>query len=235
MQELAQPENFRKFCRVAVPLLLALGVAVLGLGVYQALWASPPDYQQGEFVRLMYVHVPSAWLGLGMYVALALAAGVFLVWKTPMAEVMAHSIAPVGAVFTALCLVTGMMWGKPIWGAYWVWDARLTSVLVLWFLYLGYIALADAFEGSPRGGLPAAMLALVGIVNLPIIKFSVEWWNTLHQPASVFRVSGPALAPEMMAPLMLMFLGTALLSAVAVLWRAQALLMMRRVRRLKRR
>jgi len=155
-------------------------------------------------VRIMYVHVPSAYLGLMIYSVVALSSASVLIWKHPLAEIVARAAAPVGMAFTFLCLVTGSLWGKPMWGAWWVWDARLTSMLILFFLYLGYIALSNAFDDPGRGNKPAAILALVGVINLPIIKFSVDWWNTLHQPASIIRMDGPTIASEMLIPLFLM-------------------------------
>jgi len=202
--------NPARFMRLALRLepWLRWGTAVvLGLGLYLGLFASPADYQQGDSVRIMYVHVPSAWMALFCYTALAGAAAVALIWKHPLADLAARATAPVGACFTALALVTGSLWGKPMWGAWWVWDARLTSVLVLLFLYLGYIALNNAFDDPGRGAKASAVLALVGFVNVPVIKYSVDWWNTLHQPASVIKLGGPAIHPSMLAPLVLMALG----------------------------
>ena len=173
-------------------------------GLYLGLFASPADYQQGETVRIMYVHVPAAWMALFCYVGLAISAAVGLIWKHPVADVAARATAPIGACFTFLALLTGSLWGKPMWGAWWVWDARLTSVLVLFFLYLGYMALNSAFDDPQRGSKASAILAMVGLVNVPIIKFSVDWWNTLHQPASIVRMDGPTIHPDMLWPLFLM-------------------------------
>jgi heme exporter protein C len=155
----------------------------------------------------MYVHVPAAWMALFCYVCLAISAGIGLIWRHTLADYAARASAPIGAAFTFLALVTGSLWGKPMWGAWWVWDARLTSVLVLFFFYLGYMALSSAFDNVERGARASAILALVGLVNIPIIKFSVDWWNTLHQPASVIRIDGPAIHSSMLWPLMLMALG----------------------------
>lgn len=199
--------NPTRFLQIAQPLTLPLGLAALLLlvaGLYYALFQSPPDYQQGESVRIMYVHVPAAWLALGCYTGIAVASAVFIVWRHPLADVAARASAPIGATFTAICLVTGALWGRPTWGTWWAWDARLTSVLILLFLYLGYMILATAFDDRTRGARAAAILALVGAVNIPIIKFSVDWWNTLHQPASVFRAGGSAIHPSMLLPLLLM-------------------------------
>ncbi len=173
------------------------------VGVPLALFISPPDYQQGDTVRIMYVHVPAAWMGLMVYGVMAVSSAVYLIWRHTVAHIVARASAPVGAMFTALCLVTGMLWGEPMWGTWWVWDARLTSMLILFFLYLGYIALGDAFEDQERGDKASALLALVGSVNLPIIHFSVEWWNTLHQPA-IMGLAGFTVNAAMLRPLLLM-------------------------------
>lgn len=179
----------------------------LASGLYFGLFVAPADYQQGETVRIMYVHVPSAWMAMFVYSSIAIASAMALIWKHPLADLIGKASAPVGAGFTVICLVTGSLWGKPMWGTWWVWDARLTSVLILFFLYLGYIALNNAFDDPVRGAKTSAVLALVGAVNLPIIKFSVDWWNTLHQPASVTRLEAPAIHSSMLWPLLLMALG----------------------------
>ena len=163
---------------------------------------APPDYQQGETVKIMYIHVPAAWLSTFIYGVMALASLGTLVWRHPLADAAQKAAAPLGAGFTFICLVTGSLWGKPMWGTYWVWDARLTSVLVLFIVYLGLVALWRSIEDPGRAARAAAILTLVGCVNLPIIKFSVDWWNTLHQPASVFRLGGPTIAPELLWPLL---------------------------------
>jgi heme exporter protein C len=165
---------------------------------------SPPDYQQGETVRIMYVHVPSAWLAMSCYALIGFSSIGLLIWRHPLADVSAKAAAPIGAVFTLLALVTGSLWGKPMWGTYWVWDARLTSVLILFFLYLSLIALRGAIEEPGRAGRATAILAIVGLINLPIIKFSVDWWNTLHQPASVLRLGKPTIDPSLLVPLLVM-------------------------------
>jgi heme exporter protein C len=204
LNRLANPARFLKFSAVITPWLAAATLLLLAVGLYLALLASPADYQQGETVRIMYVHVPAAWMALFCYVSMALAAAVGLIWRHPLAELAAKATAPIGASFTFLALVTGSLWGKPMWGTWWVWDARLTSMLVLFFLYLGFMALVEAFDDPARGRRAASILALVGVINIPIIKFSVDWWNTLHQPASVVRVDGPAIHPSMLAPLLVM-------------------------------
>jgi heme exporter protein C len=207
----ANPARFMRISAAILPWCSSGSVAVIAIGLYLALITAPPDYQQGESVRIMYVHVPAAWLAFNIYLFVAAASGVALVWRHPLAEIAARSAAPIGAVFTFLCLANGSLWGRPMWGAWWVWDARLTSVLVLFFLYLGYIALVNGFDDPARGGRAGSVLALVGVVNLPIIKFSVDWWNTLHQPASVLRLGKPTIVASMLVPLLVMALGFMLL------------------------
>jgi heme exporter protein C len=221
---LANPARFMRLSAKAVPWCGWTAAAVLAIGLFGALVVAPPDYQQGDTVRIMYVHVPAAWMALSVYLFVAVASAVALVWRHPLAEVAARAAAPIGAAFTFVCLVTGSLWGRPMWGAWWVWDARLTSVLILFFLYLGYIALANAFDDPSRGGRAGAVLVLVGVVNLPIIKFSVDWWNTLHQPASVMRAGGPRIALSMLAPLLIMAVGFALLFAVLLMLRMRTAL-----------
>jgi heme exporter protein C len=200
----ANPARFMRMSTRVTPWLGGITILLAGAGLYLGLFVSPADYQQSETVRIMYVHVPAAWVALSCYVGMAVAAAVGLIWKHPLAHVVTKSSAPIGAIFTFLALITGSLWGKPMWGTYWVWDARLTSMLVLFFLYIGYMALNNAFDNPSRGTTASAILVLVGSVNIPIIKFSVEWWNTLHQPASVMRMDGPTIDPSMLQPLMLM-------------------------------
>lgn len=207
MHRFANPTRFLRLADAILPWSIAITVLALGSGLVWALAFSPADYQQGDTVRIMYLHVPAAWMGLFAYTAMAVASATALIWKHPLADLAAKASAPVGACFTFLCLVTGSLWGKPMWGTWWVWDARLTSMLILLFLYLGYMALQGAFDDPQRGQKAAAVLALVGFVNVPIIKFSVDWWNTLHQPASVVKMGGPAIDPAMLAPLLVMTLG----------------------------
>ncbi len=204
MHRFANPTRFLRIANAVLPWTGGLTVLLLGAGLYLALLNSPPDYQQGETVRIMYVHVPSAWMALFAYLTMAVASAVALIWRHPLADLTAKAAAPIGAGFTVICLATGSLWGKPMWGTWWVWDARLTSMLILLFLYLGYIALVNAFDDPNRGYRAAGILALVGVVNLPIIKFSVDWWNTLHQPASVIRFDGPAIHPDILLPLLVM-------------------------------
>ncbi|MGD9067955.1 MAG: heme ABC transporter permease, partial [Methyloceanibacter sp.] len=211
---LANPTRFLNLADKVLPWLIALTAILLGTGLYLGFFVAPADYQQGETVRIMYIHVPSAWIAMFAYVLIAVAGLGTLIWRHPLADVSAKAAAPIGAAFTFLALVTGSLWGKPMWGTYWVWDARLTSFLVLFLLYLGLIALWQAIEEPGRAGRAAAILALVGVVNIPIIKFSVDWWNTLHQPASVFRVEGSAIDPSIQTPLLIMALGFTLLFVV---------------------
>ena len=203
MWTIANPTVFLAVARRALPWLAALTCALLAIGLYLG-FRAPPDYQQGETVKIMYLHVPAAWLSTFIYGVMTLAALGTLVWRHPLADAAQKAAAPLGAGFTLICLVTGSLWGKPMWGTFWVWDARLTSVLVLFILYLGLIALWRSIEEPGRAARAAAILTLVGAVDLPIIKFSVDWWNTLHQPASVFRVGGPTIAPELLWPLLIM-------------------------------
>ena len=207
MHRFANPTRFLKLSLAIQPWAMWLTVLCLAVGLYFALFVSPPDYQQSETVRIMYVHVPAAWMAMFCYTALALASAAALIWRHMVADLVAKATAPIGACFTLLALATGSLWGKPMWGTWWVWDARLTSVLILFFLYLGYMVLRDAFDDPSRGARAAAILALVGAVNVPIIKFSVDWWNTLHQPASVVKLDGPAIHPSMLTPLLLMAVG----------------------------
>ena len=204
LHRFANPNRFLRLSGAVLPWLSVLTAILFIAGIYYALFASPADFQQGETVRIMYVHVPSAWLSTFCYAVLAVASAVSLIWRHPLADLSARAAAPLGAAFTALALVTGSLWGKPMWGAWWVWDARLTSVLILLFLYLGHIALSRAFDDPVRGARAAAVLALVGVVNLPIIKFSVDWWNTLHQPASISRLGPPTIDAAFLTPLLLM-------------------------------
>ena len=203
----ANPTRFLRLADILTPWFAALTIGSISIGLYFGLFASPPDYQQGETVRIMYIHVPAAWMALFCYSSMAAFSAMSLIWKHPLADLAARATAPVGAVFTFLALFTGSLWGQPMWGTWWVWDARLTSMLVLFFLYIGYMALNNAFDDPERGAKSAAVLALVGFVNVPIIKFSVDWWNTLHQPASVLKMGGPSINSAMLLPLLLMAFG----------------------------
>ena len=233
MVSLANPTRFLSLVDRIVPWLAAVTLILLGIGLYLAFFVAPPDYQQGETVKIMFIHVPAAWLGMFGYVLIAVAALGTLIWRHPLADVAAKTAAPIGATFTFVALVTGSLWGKPMWGTYWVWDARLTSVLVLFLLYLGLLALWQAIEEPGRAGRAAAILALVGAVNVPIIHYSVVWWNTLHQPASVFRAGGPSIDPSLLAPLLVMALAFTLLFILLHLISMRAEILRRRVRALQ--
>ncbi|WP_022727796.1 heme ABC transporter permease [Fodinicurvata sediminis] len=231
----ANPGRFLRISGLVYPWSLGLALLCLGVGLVWSLGIAPADYQQGESVRIMYVHVPAAWMALFAYSLLAAAGASLLIWRHPLGGIAATAIAPVGATFTFLALVTGSLWGKPMWGTWWVWDARLTSVLILLFLYLGHMALTHAFENAERGRKAAAVLALAGVVNLPIIKFSVDWWNTLHQPASVTRIGTPAIHEAMLWPLLVMAGGFMFFFFAVVLLRMRAALVAQRAEALDRR
>jgi heme exporter protein C len=227
--------NPGRFLRLSGRLLPPIAVAAAVLTVAGLAWGlffAPADWQQGDAVRIMYVHVPAAWLASSGYLALAVCSALSLVWRHPLADLAAAEISPVGAGFAALCLATGSLWGKPMWGAWWVWDARLTSVLVLFFLYLGHIALVRAFDDPQRGYRAGAILALIGAVDLPIIKFSVDWWNTLHQPSTITLTGAPTMYIGMLWPLFLSAAGFSLGFAAIVIARLHAAVMERRIRAL---
>lgn len=215
----ANPSRFQKIARILWPLFSVASLVLFTLGTHAALVSSPPDYQQGETVRIMYVHVPAAWLALALYTVMALAAITAFVWKHTVADLFCKAAAPVGAVLSAICLITGSIWGKPMWGAWWVWDARLTSMLLLFFLYVAFIVLRNAFDDEERGEKASQILLVVGLINIPIIKFSVDWWNTLHQGATVIRKGGSALDPSMMPALFLMAGGVFCFAGAVILVR----------------
>ncbi len=204
MIKILQPNFFEKYSTKLLPWAVGGTIIFLITGLYSA-FNSPPDYQQSDAVRIMYVHVPSAWMSLLIYSFIAGMSTISLVWRISLCDFLAKSAAPIGAGFTFITLVTGSIWGKPMWGTWWVWDARLTSVLILFFLYLGYMALQEAYHSRERASKTCAILAIVGFINIPIIKFSVDWWNTLHQPASIIKIGGPAIHSSMLIPLFLMF------------------------------
>jgi heme exporter protein C len=234
MHRFANPARFMRLSGGLLPWLAVPTALLLAAGLYLALFVAPPDYQQGESVRIMFIHVPSAWMALFVYANVALASAVALIWRHPLADIAAQEAAPIGAAFTLICLATGSLWGKPMWGTWWVWDARLTSVLVLFFLYLGYLALVHAFDDPTRGARAGAILALVGVVNLPIIKFSVDWWNTLHQPASVMKLGGPSIDPSMLWPLLIMAAGFTLFFPTLLLLRIRAAITERKIQAFRR-
>lgn len=208
--DLANPTRFLALVATVWPWLAGLTLCLFAVGLYLS-FTTTGDYQQGETVRIMYVHVPAAWLSMMCYTVMALSALGTLVWRHPLADVSAKAAAPIGAGFTLVALITGSLWGKPMWGTWWVWDARLTSVFVLFLMYLGLIALNRAMDDPTRAAKVSAVLILVGFVNIPIIKFSVEWWNTLHQPASVVRMDGPTIDPEFLWPLLVMAIAFSML------------------------
>ncbi|MGH6859199.1 MAG: heme ABC transporter permease [Phyllobacterium sp.] len=208
--DLANPTRFLSLAGAVLPWLGGLAVLVLAAGLWMSMQA-PDDYQQGSTVKIMFIHVPFAWLSMLCYTIMAIAALGTLVWRHPLADVSAKAAAPIGAVFTALALITGSLWGKPMWGTWWVWDARLTSVFVLFLMYLGIIALTRAMDDPAKSAKATAILTLVGFINIPIIKFSVDWWNTLHQPASVLRMGGSTIDASLLRPLLVMAVGFTLL------------------------
>jgi heme exporter protein C len=233
IQRFANPGKFLGLANAILPWLWGLTFAALAIGLYLALVASPADYQQGETVRIMYVHVPAAWMALMVYTIMALASAIAIIFRHPLADVAAKTAAPIGATFCFLALVTGSLWGKPMWGAWWVWDARLTSMFVLFLLYLGYMAVWQAIDDPHRAATIARIVALAGFVNVPIVKFSVDWWNSLHQPASVFRMGGPSIDPRMLAPLLVMGLAYFLLFLALHFTAMRAEIAARRIRALK--
>jgi heme exporter protein C len=212
---LSNPERFMAFSRWAAPMFGVIAVVLALAGLWLG-FTAPEDYQQGDTVRIMFVHVPAAWMSMFVYVCLGVASLLSLVFRHVLADAAAEAAAPLGAGFTFLALVTGSLWGRPMWGAWWVWDARLTSVLVLFLFYIAYIALRASLDDETKAARAGAILALVGLVNLPIVHWSVNWWNTLHQGASVFRADGPTLAPVFLWPLLLM--GLAYMAAFGSLW-----------------
>jgi heme exporter protein C len=232
MWRYANPTVFLGIASRLIPVLSVLAAGLGVVGLWMVFFIAPADYQQGETVKIMYIHVPAAWLAMGCYSVMALSAIGTLVWRHPLADVSGKAAAPLGAAFTALCLLTGSLWGKPMWGTWWVWDARLTSVLVLFLMYCGVIALWNAIEDPTRAGRSVAILTLVGFVNIPIVKFSVDWWNTLHQPASVIRLDGPTIDPSMLWPLLIMAASATLLFIALHLAGMRNEILRRRVRTL---
>jgi len=218
MHGYANPARFLRIARPATGWLLGIGALLLATGIFGGLAVTPPDYLQGETVRILYIHVPSAWLGMAGWASIAAASISQIVWRHPLAAVAGRALAPVGAMFAALCLATGSIWGRPTWGTWWEWDGRLTSMLILFFLYLGYIALASAERERGGEGRMAALFGLVGAVNLPIIHYSVLWWRTLHQGQSISIAKGSSIAPELLWPLPLTMVGfTAIFAAVTLM------------------
>jgi heme exporter protein C len=227
--DLANPSRFLSLIDRALPWLAGITLLAFGLGLFQVLNA-PDDYQQGATVKIMFIHVPAAWLAMFGWVVMSMAALGTLVWRHPLADVAAKAAAPLGAAFTLTCLITGSLWGRPMWGTYWVWDARLTSVFVLFLMYLGVIALWRTIEDPARAARAVAILTLVGAINIPIIKYSVEYWNTLHQPASVLRIDGPTIHASILVPLLIMAIAFTLLFLTMHLAAMRNELLRRRVR-----
>jgi len=225
---LLTPHYIRRLLRFLPPLSFGVMLVLLGNGIYQALWVSPPDYQQGEAVRMMYVHVPSAWLALGIYMAMAACAASYVIWRFPLAEVTVRALAPIGATFAAITLLTGALWGKPIWGTWWVWDPRLTSMFVLFCQYIACLLFGNSREGVSER---LCIWILLGAINIPIIKFSVEFWHSLHQPASILRAGGMAIAPEMLRPLFYMALASVFYTLTIAAMRIRTEQLRRKVRR----
>jgi heme exporter protein C len=224
---LGSPPYFYRLAGLLVPWFAVLCAVLLVAGLYGGLVLAPADYQQGESYRIIFTHVPSAWMSLFVYMVMAVSAAIGFVWRMKLAEVIAISSAPIGASFTFLALITGSLWGKPMWGTYWVWDARLTSELLLLFLYLGVIALYGAIEDKRVAARAAAIVAMVGVVNIPIIHYSVEWWNTLHQPATITKLDKPSIDSSMLIPLLIMALAFKVFYGVTLLMRARCELLQR--------
>jgi len=220
-------KNFYRLIEIINPWLALLCGGLLAVGLYRGLFVAPADYEQGESYRIIFVHVPSAWMSMFIYMVMAFCSAIFLIWKMKAADIVAQVSAPIGAAFTFLALLTGSLWGRPMWGTWWEWDARLTSELILLFIYFGYMALRSAIDNPATGARAVAILALVGVVNIPIIHYSVEWWNTLHQPASITKLDTPSIHISMLIPLLLMALGFNLFYVVNMLARVRNVILLR--------
>jgi heme exporter protein C len=233
MPSLANPTRFSNIAARVLPWLAGVTALAMAIAMYMALVVAPADYQQGETVRIMFVHVPAAWLAMFGWTLMSIASLGVLVWRHPLADVAAKAAAPIGAAFTFLALATGSLWGRPMWGTWWEWDARLTSVLVLFLMYLGVIALRQAIDDPARAAKPVAILTLVGFINIPIIKFSVDWWRTIHQPASIIRVDGPAIHSSILIPLLVSAVAFTLLFLTLHLLAMRTELIRRRLRTMR--
>jgi heme exporter protein C len=233
IEKYANPARFLAVQKVVQPWLTAASVVLIAAGLWLGLAVAPPDYQQGETVRIMFIHVPAAWTALMVYTVMAASSIVAIVFRHPLADLAAKAAAPFGAVFAFLALATGSLWGKPMWGTWWVWDARLTSTFVLFLLYLGYIAVWQAIEEPTRAAAIARIVAIVGFINVPIIKFSVEWWNSLHQPASVFRMGKPTIDPSILWPLLVMGVAYSVLFAALEFSALRNEVLARRIRQME--
>jgi len=229
MFSLANPYKFQKKSEMILPLCITFMFVLFFLGLFFCFFRSPPDYLQGETVRIMYIHVPCAWLSLMIYGLMAVCSFVSIIFRHTLADIISRSCAPVGACFTLSALITGSIWGKPTWGTWWVWDARLTSELVLFFIYIGHILISNAFDDRRKGDRNASILTLIGIVNLPIIKWSVDWWNTLHQPASISKFSSPSIDSSMLIPLLIMTVSFFLFFISVVLLRIRSEIIIRKI------
>jgi heme exporter protein C len=233
LHKFANPTRFMRLTSALLPWMAGLTAVLITVGLYLGLFVAPADYKQGESVRIMFIHVPAVWMAMFIYTGMAIASATGLIWKHPVADLTAKASAPIGAAYTFIALASGSLWGQPMWGTWWVWDARLTSFLILFFLYIGYIALWQAFDDPQRAAKACAILALVGAVNVPIIKFSVDWWNTLHQPASVMKMGGPAIHASMLIPLLLTALGFTAFYLALLIVRTQREILARKVRALR--
>lgn len=233
MHRFANPTRFLKLMAAVLPFAIAIAAVCLVTGLYWGLFVAPPDYQQGDTIRILYIHVPSAMMSQGIYVGMAVSSAIALIWKHAVADMIAKASAPIGAMFCLLTLITGSLWGKPMWGTYWVWDARLTSVLIQFFIYLGYMALWHAFEEEAKAAVAAAILAIVGVVMVPIIRFSVDWWNTLHQGATLITMDGPKIDPSQLWPLLFMIAGFMAYYVVVLIYRVRGEIHARTSRQLR--
>jgi len=233
MHRFANPTRFLRLMAGILPFAIVIATFCIATGLVWGLVFAPVDYQQGDTVRIMFIHVPSAMMAQGVYVGMAVSSAIALIWKHAVADMIAKASAPIGACFCFLTLLTGSLWGKPMWGTYWVWDARLTSVLIQFFLYVGYMALWQAFEEEAKAALAAAILALVGVVMVPIIRFSVDWWNTLHQGATLITADGPKVDNSMLWPLLLMIIGFMAYYLVVLIYRVRAEIHARRSRMMR--
>lgn len=227
VHKFSSPKNFYTMSGTLIPWLGWICLLLLLSGLYYGFFVAPPDYQQGESYRIMFIHVPAAWMSMFVYMVMAVSGAIGLIWRIKLADIVATSSAPIGAAFTFLALVTGSLWGKPMWGAYWVWDARLTSELILLFLYLGFMALQASIDDPRNAARAGAILALVGVVNIPIIHYSVEWWSTLHQGPTVTKFDKPSIHIQMLIPLLLMALSFKLYYGAVALRRARCLVLER--------
>ncbi len=233
MHKFANPARFMRLSKITLPWFMGLTIILFASGLYYAFFLAPEDYQMGNTYRIIYIHVPAAYMAQFGYGIIAVASAVGFIWKHPLADQAARATAPLGAGFTALALLTGSLWGKPMWGTYWIWDARLTSMLVLFFIYLGYMAVWETIEDQAKAAKIAGIVAMVGIINVVIIKFSVDWWNTLHQPATLMRLDGPTIGGDMLTALILMIGAFNMFFITALIWRIQSLILRRRIRAIR--